>query len=115
MQVFAGTARNAAGRFLRAWWPELLACSILAAVGSAGQRNDPFFAVFMVICGFIFWAMGFRHRVTPLHTKVDRIDGNVTEVQGTINAVHTMLAEQDVQDEPDDLVHPDRHLHVVPS
>lgn len=107
MQIFAGTAHSV-GRFLRPWWRELLTVSILAAIGCAGQPNDPLFAIFMGAVGGVFWAMGYFHRQTPLRKQV-------TEVQGTLSEVHTILMEQDVQDDPDVPVHHRPPLYVVPS
>jgi hypothetical protein len=63
------------------WWPELLCAALLTAVAFAGQPNDLLFAVFCALIGAAFWAMGFRHRRTPLHARVDQIGETVDEVR----------------------------------
>lgn len=89
MRTSGGTAR----RLARAWGPELLTAALLTAIAFAGQRDDPLFAIFMGIAGAIFWYMGFRHRQTPLHAKVGR-------VQDTVDDIRDMLVQDDhdVQD-----------------
>ena len=68
------------------WWPELLCAALLTAVAFAGQPNDLLFAVFCALIGAAFWAMGFRHRRTPLRARVEQIGE-------TVSQVHDILTE----------------------
>lgn len=67
-------------RFSRQWWPELLCAAILAAIGFAGQRDDPLFAIFEGLIVGVAWAMGHRHRTLPLHRKVDGLTDGVRDL-----------------------------------
>lgn len=73
--------RKHAAALAKTWWPELLCAALLSAVACAGQPDDLLFAIFCAVTGAIFWAMGFRHRRTPLHARIDRISETVTEVR----------------------------------
>lgn len=101
----AGRARVIArtGKFLRAWWPELLAAALLTAIGLAGQKDDPLFAAFVAIFGAIFWAMGRRHRMTPLRQTME-------QTRDEVRAVRDILTDAP-PDESDDDGRP--HLSVV--
>jgi hypothetical protein len=65
----------------RAWWPELLYAAFLTPVGFAAGKDGLWTVMFCLVFGAVFWAMGFRHRRTPLHAKVDRITETVSEVK----------------------------------
>lgn len=102
MRVSGGPAR----RLARAWWPETITVALLAAIACAGQANDPLFSVVEAIVLAAGWAMGRRHRLTPVHAKLDRIGAVVGEVRAAV------LAE-DVQDGQDELAER-RARRVVP-
>jgi hypothetical protein len=71
----------------REWWPELLCgslCLMFAGIGiaQAGENRVAMetlagFTAFAVTIG---WAMGHRHRMLPLHRKVDRLTDGVTDL-----------------------------------
>lgn len=103
MRRFAGTARKIA----RGWWPESIAVALLTAIAFAGQKDDALFSVFCFIVMAIAWAMGRRHRLTPLHAKLDRI-GNV------VNETYAAVLAEDVQDDQDEQgVRNTTHLRVI--
>jgi len=68
-------------RTLRAWWPELIWVVLLTLMAFSGDGYPPLASMVIGVFGAIFWAMGFRHRRTPLHDKVDRITETVGEVK----------------------------------
>jgi hypothetical protein len=69
------------GRALRAWWPELLYAAFLTPIGFVAGKDGLWTVMFCLVFGAVFWAMGFRHRRTPLHAKVDRISETVDDVK----------------------------------
>lgn len=78
----------------RRWWPELLAGGLLVLIGCAGQKDDPLFAVFVAVTLAIGWGMCARHRVRPLHEKVDRIGAGVRELLDETRGQHEPAAQE---------------------
>ena len=81
-----GSITGVARASLRAWWPEVLAGGILVVIAFAGQKDDLFFAIFAVIYGAIFWAMGFRHRHLPLAVAIRDTHSRIRRMEGKLDA-----------------------------
>lgn len=92
---------------LRTWYPEVLAAAILIAVGFAGQRDDPLFAVFEGVVVAIGWGMCARHKHLPLHDKLNRVGRDVEQVRDLIIGA---VAEAE-DDEPS----PSAKLYALPT
>lgn len=69
---------------LRLWWPECLFAGILSIFVLVRAKDGTLFVIFEAIVVTIGWAMGFRHRRTPLHDKLDKLGKDVKDVKGIL-------------------------------